>query len=187
MKIAASSVRPNIILDYQGRLWRVSRVELVKPGKGGAFAQIEMKDIEAGTKLNERFRAEDKVDEVELETRKMAYSYEENGMLVFMDNVSYEQISVPLEFLEQQAGYLLPSTEVQAKLYNERLVSIELPPNVVLRVIEADPVVKGQSATSSYKHAKLETGLDMLVPQFVGVGDRVKVNTGSGEYVERAG
>ncbi|MDP1707597.1 MAG: elongation factor P [Gammaproteobacteria bacterium] len=187
MKIAASSVRPNTLLDYQGRLWRVSRVEHVKPGKGGAFAQVEMKDIEAGTKLNERFRAEDKVDEVDLEARKMAYSYEENDVLVFMDNESFEQISVPMEFMGQQVGYLLPSTEVQVRLYNERLVSIELPPNVILQVVEADPVVKGQSATSSYKHAKLETGLNVLVPQFVDVGDRIKVNTGSGEYVERAG
>jgi elongation factor P len=187
MKIAASSIRPNTLLDYQGRLWRVSRVEHVKPGKGGAFAQIEMKDIEAGTKLNERFRAEDKVDEVELEARKMAYSYAENDLLVFMDNESFEQMSVPIEFMEQQVGYLLPSTEVQARLYNERLVFRELPPNVVLQVVEADPVLRGQRATSSYKHAKLETGLNVLVPQFVGVGDRIKVNTGSGEYVERAG
>lgn len=187
MKIAASSIRPNTLLDYQGRLWRVARVEHVKPGKGGAFAQVEMKDIEAGTKLNERFRAEDKVDEVELEARKMAYSYTENDTLIFMDNESFEQISVPAEFLEQQVGYLLPTTEVQARLYNERLVSIELPANVVLEVTEADPVVKGQSATSSYKHAIMETGLKVLVPQFVGVGDRIKINTGSGEYVERAG
>ncbi|MEO6696391.1 MAG: elongation factor P [Gammaproteobacteria bacterium] len=186
MKIAASSIRPNSLLDYQNRLWRVAKVEHVKPGKGGAFAQVEMKDIEAGTKLNERFRAEDKVEEIELETRKMQYSYEDGEMLVFMDNESYEQLSVPREFLTEQSGYLLPNLEIQAKLYNNRLISIELPANVILEIIEADPVVKGQSATSSYKPAKCETGLNILVPQFVNVGDRIKINTGTGEYVERA-
>lgn len=185
MKIAASSLRPNALIDYQGRLWRISKVDHVKPGKGGAFAQVEMKDIEMGTKLNERFRAEDKVDEIELEMRKLTYSYEEGDALVFMDSETFEQTSVPHEFLEQQIGYLLPNTEVQAKLYNERLIFIELPPNVVLKVVEADAVLKGQSANSSYKHAKLETGISVLVPPFVGVGDRIKINTGSGEYVER--
>ncbi|MDO9371622.1 MAG: elongation factor P [Gammaproteobacteria bacterium] len=187
MKIAASALRPNALIDYQGRLWRISKVDHVKPGKGGAFAQVEMKDIEMGTKLNERFRAEDKVDEIELEMRKLTYSYEEGATLVFMDSETFEQTSVPREFLEQQIGYLLPNTEVQAKLYNERLIFIELPSNVVLEVVEADAVLKGQSANSSYKHAKLETGISVLVPPFVGVGDRIKINTGSGEYVERAG
>lgn len=185
MKIGASSLRPTALIDYQGRLWRISKVEHVKPGKGGAFAQVEMKDIEIGTKLNERFRAEDKVDEIELEMRKLTYSYDEGAALVFMDSETFEQISVPRDFLEQQIGYLLPNTEVQAKLYNERLIFIELPANVVLEVVEADAVIKGQSANSSYKPAKLETGISVLVPPFVGVGDRIKINTGSGEYVER--
>ncbi|HWQ94815.1 MAG TPA: elongation factor P [Gammaproteobacteria bacterium] len=186
MKIGASSIRPNTLLDYQKRLWRVIKVDHVKTGRGGAFAQVEMKDIETGTKLNERFRAEDKVDEVELETRKMHYSYEDGDALVFLDNESYEPLSVAREFLENEMGYLLPNTEIQAKLYDNRLISVELPSNVILEIIEADPVVKGQSATSSYKPATLETGLNILVPQFIGVGDRIKINTGTGEYVERA-
>lgn len=186
MKISASSIRPNTLLDYQGKLWRVAKVEHVKTGRGGAFAQVEMKDIEIGTKLNERFRAEDKVEEVELENRKMVYSYDDGDALVFMDNESFEQLSVTRDFLEDRIGYLLPNAEVQAKLYNGKLITIDLPANVVLEVVEADAVVKGQSATSSYKPAKLETGLAVLVPQFVNVGDRVKINTGTGEYVERA-
>lgn len=185
MKIAASSVRPNTLLDYQGQLWRVSKVEHVKPGKGGAFAQLEMKGIESGTKLNERFRAEDKVEEIELETRKMVYSYDDGNALVFMDNETFEQLSVSRELIEERLGYLLLNVEVQAKLYNDKLIAIELPANVVLEVVEADPVVKGQSATSSYKPAKMETGLAILVPQFINVGDRIKINTGTGEYVER--
>lgn len=187
MKIAASAIRPYTLLSYQGKLWRVARVEHVKTGRGGAFAQVEMKDIEAGTKLNERFRAEDKVDEVELETRKMTYSYEDGDALVFMDNETFEQLSVARDFLDDRLGYLLPNIEVQAKFYNDKLVAIDLPANVVLEVIEADAVIKGQSATSSYKPAKMETGLQVLVPPFINVGDRIKINTGSGEYVERAG
>ncbi len=186
MKIAASSIRPNTLIDYQGRLWRVAKVEHVKPGKGGAFAQVEMKDIEAGTKINERFRAEDKVDEIELESRKMQYSYEDGDSLIFMDNESFEQLGVDKNFLEDRIGYLLPNIEVQAKLYNDKLITIDLPANIILEVIEADPAVKGQSVMSSYKPAKLETGLSILVPQFVNVGDRVKVNTNTGDYVERA-
>ncbi len=186
MKIAASAIRPNTLIAYQGKLWRVYKVEHVKPGKGGAFAQVEMKDIEIGTKLNERFRAEDKVDEIGLESRKMQYLYDEGSSVVFMDNDNYEQLSVDRDFLEDKIGYLLPNTEVQAKLYNDKLLAIELPSNVVLEVVEADPVIKGQSATSSYKPAKLETGMSILVPQFIGVGDRIRINTGSGEYVERA-
>lgn len=186
MKIAASSIRPNSLLEYQGKLWRVAKVDHVKPGKGGAFAQVEMKDIEAGTKLNERFRAEDKVDEIELESRKMQYSYDDGNALVFMDNENYEQLNVDRDFLEDKLGYLLPGIEVQTKLHNDKLVAIDLPANVILEVIEADAVVKGQSATSSYKPAKMETGLQVLVPQFVNIGDRIKINTGTGEYVERA-
>lgn len=185
MKIAASAIRPNTLVDFQGRLWRVAKVEHVKPGKGGAFAQVEMKDIESGMKINERFRAEDKVDEIELESRKMQYSYEDGDSLIFMDNETFEQLGVDKDFLDDRIGYLLPNTEVQIKLHNDKLIAVELPANVVLAVVEADPAVKGQSATSSYKPAKLETGLNILVPQFINVGDRVKVNTGSGAYVER--
>lgn len=186
MKIAASSIRPNTLIDYQGRLWRVAKVDHVKPGKGGAFAQVEMKDIESGTKINERFRAEDKVDEIELENRKMQYSYDDGDSLIFMDNVNFEQLGVGKDFLEDRIGYLLPNIEVQAKLYNDKLIAIDLPANIILEVVEADPAIKAQSATSSYKPAKLETGLTLLVPQFINVGDRVKVNTLTGDYVERA-
>lgn len=186
MKIAASSIRPNTLIEYQGRLWRVAKVEHVKPGKGGAFAQVEMKDIESGTKINERFRAEDKVDEIELEMRKMQYSYDDGDSLIFMDNENFEQLGVDRDFLEDRIGYLTPNIEVQAKLHNDKLITIDLPANIILEVIEADPAIKSQSATSSYKPAKLETGLSILVPQFINVGDRVKINTGTGDYVERA-
>ena len=135
MKIAASAIRPNTLIAYQGKLWRVYKVEHVKPGKGGAFAQVEMKDIEIGTKLNERFRAEDKVDEIGLESRKMQYLYDEGSSVVFMDNDNYEQLSVDRDFLEDKIGYLLPNTEVQAKLYNDKLLAIELPSYVVLEVV----------------------------------------------------
>ncbi|MEO5703053.1 MAG: elongation factor P [Gammaproteobacteria bacterium] len=186
MKISASSIRPNTLIEYQARLWRVAKVEHVKPGKGGAFAQVEMKDIESGTKINERFRAEDKVDEIELESRKMQYSYEDGDSLIFMDNESFEQLGVDRDFLEDRIGYLMPNIEVQAKLHNDKLIAIDLPANIILQVVEADPAIKSQSATSSYKPAKLETGMSILVPQFINVGDRIKINTGTGDYVERA-
>lgn len=186
MKISAFEIRVGSLLEYQGKLWRVLKKNHVKPGKGGAFVQAELKDITGGTKLNERFRSVDTVEKAHVEPRQMQYLYSESDALVFMDNETFEQMHIPREDLEDQLGFLLPNTEVQVNFHNDIPIGIDLPANVVLEVVDTEGVVKGQTATSSGKPAELETGLKITVPPFVNVGDKVKVNTDSGEYVERA-
>jgi elongation factor P len=186
MKISASEVRVGNLIEYQKKLWRVLKKSHVKPGKGGAFAQLELKEINQGTKLNERFRSEDKLEKAHVEVRQMQYLYQDGDHLVFMDLETYEQLSMPAEDLQDQIGYLLPNTEVQINFHNETPIGFELPPNVVLEVVDTEAVVKGQTASGSGKPAILETGIRVIVPTFVNVGDRIKVNTETGEYVERA-
>lgn len=186
MKISAFEIKIGNLIEYQNRLWRVLKKNHVKPGKGGAFVQIEMKEHGAGTKLNERFRSEDKVEKAHVEPRQMQFLYREGQDYVFMDHVTFEQLHLPSEDLEAQAGYLLPNIDVQINFYNDSPIGIELPQSVVLKVIDTEGVVKGQTAASSGKPAELETGIRVSVPSFVNIGDNVKINTDTGEYIERA-
>ncbi len=186
MKISAFDIRVGNLIEHQGKLWRVLKKNHVKPGKGGAFVQVELKEVSVGTKLNERFRSADTVEKAHVEARKMQYLYAEGTGLVFMDNESFEQLTIPAEDLEDQMGYLLPNTEVQINVHNDNPIGIELPATVVMEVVDTEAVVKGQTASGSAKPAELETGLRVNVPTFVTVGDKVKVNTDTGEYVERA-
>lgn len=186
MKISAVDIRVGSLIEHQGKLWRVLKKNHVKPGKGGAFVQAELKEISVGTKLNERFRSSESVEKVHVEPRQMQYLYAETDDLVFMDNETFEQMTIPKSDMEDQLGFLLPNTELQINFYNENPIGIELPANVVLEVVDTESVVKGQTATGSGKPAELETGLRITVPPFISVGDKVKVNTESGEYVERS-
>lgn len=186
MKISAFEARVGNLIEYQGKLWRVHKKNHVKPGKGGAFVQMEMKCIGDGTKLNERFRSEDKVEKAHVGPRQMQYLYSEGTSYIFMDNESFEQLTMAAEDLEDQVPYLLPNTEVQINFHNDSPIGVELPANVVLEVTETEAVVKGQTAASGGKPATLETGLKVTVPQFINAGEKVKVNTDTGEYVERA-
>lgn len=186
MKISAYEARVGNLIEYQGKLWRVHKKNHVKPGKGGAFVQMEMKSIGDGTKLNERFRSEDKVEKAHVEPRQMQYLYSEGDSYIFMDNESFEQLTMSAEDLEDQVPYLLPNTDVQINFHNDSPIGVELPANVILEVTETEAVVKGQTAASGGKPAVLETGLKVTVPQFVNAGEKVKVNTDTGEYVERA-
>jgi elongation factor P len=186
MKISAFDVRVGNLVEYQHKLWRVHKKNHVKPGKGGAFVQLEMKEINDGTKLNERFRSDDKLEKAHVEPRSMQYLYADGESYVFMDTTTYEQLTLETGDLGEQAGYLLPETEVQVTFYNDNPIGVELPATVVMRVVDTEPVVKGQTASGSGKPADLETGLRVIVPTFVNVGDRVRVNTETGEYVERA-
>lgn len=147
---------------------------------------MEMKSIGDGTKLNERFRSEDKVEKAHVEPRQMQYLYSEGDSYIFMDNESFEQLTMSAEDLEDQVPYLLPNTDVQINFHNDSPIGVELPANVILEVTETEAVVKGQTAASGGKPAVLETGLKVTVPQFVNAGEKVKVNTDTGEYVERA-
>ncbi len=186
MKISAFEARVGNLIEYQGKLWRVHKKNHVKPGKGGAFVQMEMKSIGDGTKLNERFRSEDKVEKAHVEPRQMQYLYSEGDSYIFMDSESFEQLTMAAEDLEDQVPYLLPNTDVQINFHNDSPIGVELPANVILEVTETEGVVKGQTAASGGKPAVLETGLKVTVPQFVNAGEKVKVNTDTGEYVERA-
>ena len=186
MKISAFEVRVGSLLEHNGKLWRVLKKQHVKPGKGGAFVQLEMKELSAGTKLNERFRSEDKVEKPHVEVHPMQYLYLDGGSYVFMDSNTYEQINIPAEDLEEQVKYLLPNTDVQVTFHNESPIGLDLPSNVVLEVTETDAAIKGQTAAGGGKPATLETGLVVTVPTFINIGDKLKINTDTGEYVERA-
>ncbi len=186
MKISTSEVRVGALLEYRDKLWRVLRKNHVKPGKGGAFVQLEMKCISDGVKLNERFRSEDKIEKARVEPRRMQYLYADGASHVFMDVETYEQISLSTEDFEAQAPFLLANTEVHINFHNDTPIGIELPAAVVLRVTETEGVVKGQTASGSGKPATLETGHKVTVPTFVNIGEKIKVNTDTGAYMERA-
>ena len=187
MKINANTIKPGMILEYQKGLWTVVKTEHVKPGKGGAFAQVEMKNLVTGTKLNERFRSDDTVERVTLEQRDHSYLYEDGDMLVFMDTANYEQISLSKEWVgEDQVQYLHDGMEVIIEFHEEKPIGMSLPDTVVLEVIETEPTVKGQTASSSYKPAKASNGMRIMIPPFMGVGERILVSTETGEYVRRA-
>ena len=186
MKISASDVRIGNLVEYQGKLWRILKKSHVKPGKGGAFAQLEMKAISDNTKLNERFRSEDKLEKAHVEPRQMQYLYPDGQDFVFMDLETFEQMSIANDDLTGQADLLLPNEEVQINFYNEQPIGIELPASVVMKVEETETVVKGQTAAGSGKPAIVETGLRVIVPPFVNTGDKIRINTDTGEYMERA-
>lgn len=185
-KISANEIRLGGLIEHKGNLWRVLKKSHVKPGKGGAFVQCELKDIINGTKLNERFRSTDKIEKPHVEPRKMQYLYAEGDDHIFMDTENYEQLTLNAEDIIEQAGYLLPNTDVQIIFYDETPIGLELPANVVLTVADTETVVKGQTAASGGKPATMETGIRIIVPTFVNIGEKVKVNTETGEYVERA-
>ncbi|MEW6689922.1 MAG: elongation factor P [Pseudomonadota bacterium] len=186
-KVEAVEIRPGNLLEWNKRVWRVLKSYHVHVGgRGGAFMQVEMKDIESGTKTNQRFRTEDKVERAFVEPREMTFSYQDGENYVFMDKESYEELRLPADFLEGQSGYLLPNADVQINFYNERPIGLELPPTVVLTVKETEPGIKNATATNTFKAAKTETGLVVQVPPFIAQGEKIKVSTNDGSYMERA-
>jgi elongation factor P len=182
-KVEAVEIRPGQLLEWDKRVWRVLKSYHVHVGgRGGAFMQVEMKDIEA----NQRFRTEDKVERAFVDPRDMQFLYQDGDSYVFMDKENFEQLSLPADFLEGQAGYLLPNTDVQINFYNNRAIGVELPPSVVLTVVDTEPGIKHSTATTSFKPARLETGITVQVPPFVTTGEKIKVDTAEGTYMERA-
>lgn len=186
MKISGVDIRPGMVLDYQNKLWRVAKIQHTQPGKGGAYMQVEMKCITDGTKLNERFRSADTVEKASLEGRPMQYLFADGDNLTFMDNTSYEQIVISSDLLGDQMIWLSENMEVQIEFYGEDPVSVSVPEKMEFEVVEADAVVKGQTASSSYKPAKLSNGARILVPPYLAAGERVIVNTTDGSFVGRA-
>jgi elongation factor P len=186
MKINGNEIRPGNIIQHKGALWVTVKTQHVKPGKGPAYAQVEFKNAIDGTKLNERFRSSETVERVRLEQKDYQFLFHEGDMLVFMDMDTYDQISIRREFLEERAAFLQDGMQVTVESHEGTPIAITLPDQVTLQVVEADAVVKGQTAASSYKPAKLENGVRILVPPFVGVGERVVVDTNELTYVRRA-
>jgi elongation factor P len=186
-KVEAVEIRVGNLLEWDKRVWRVLKSHHVHVGgRGGAFMQVEMKDIEAGTKTNQRFRTEDKVERAFVDPREMQYLYHDGDSFVFMDQQNYEQLQLSAEFLEGQEGYLLPNTEVQVNFYDGRPIGIELPPSVVLTVVETEPAIKNATATNMFKAATMDTGILVQVPPFISKGEKIKVSTNDGSYMERA-
>ncbi len=186
-KVLATEIRVGHLLEWEKRIWRVLKSYHVHVGgRGGAFMQVEMKDIESGTKANQRIRTEEKVERVFVEPREMQYLYNDARGYVFMDKENYEQLTLSEDMLEGQSGYLLPNSDVRVVFYNDRPIGVELPPSVVLTVTETDPNIRNATVTTSFKPAKTETGLIVQVPPFVNSGEKIKVNTDDGAYMERA-
>ena len=185
-KINGNEIRPGNVLEHQNGLWVAVKVEHVKPGKGGAFAQVELRNLRTGTKLNERFRSADKVERVRLEQKDQQFLYENDGMLVFMDMDSFEQIELPAEILGERRPFLQDGMTVQIEYHEDEALSAALPQKVTCKVVETEPVVKGQTAANSFKPAVLDNGVRVMVPPFVGPDEEIVVNTETFEYVERA-
>ncbi len=185
-KINGNEIRPSHVLEHNGGLWAAVKVDHVKPGKGGAFAQVELRNLRNGSKLNERFRSADKVERVRLEQKDQQFIYENDGMLVFMDIVTYEQIELPAELLGDRRPFLQDGMTIVVEFHDEEALNATVPQKVICTIVETEPVVKGQTAANSFKPAILDNGVKVMVPPFVGQDEKIVVNTETMEYSERA-
>ncbi len=186
MKQQANLIRAGQVIEHDGRRWTVLKQQIITPGKGGAFIQVEMRDLRSGNKTNERWRTADTVERLLTEEKEYTYSYTDGRNLVLMDPETFEQTMIPVDLLGNSAPFLQDNMQVTVDLVEGDPVAVHLPPSVVLEVVEADPVVRGQTAASSYKPAKLSNGVKTMVPPFVETGERIVVKTEDGSYVERA-
>ena len=185
-KINGNEIKPGMIIEYDGGLWAVVKANYVKPGKGGAFAQVELKNLRDGRKLNERFRSEDKIDEVRLENKDQQFLYETDGRLVFMDGETFEQVELDAELLGDRRPFLQDGMTATVQYYGEEALSVQIPQKVICRVVETEPVVKGQTAANSFKPAILDNGVRIMIPPFIGPDEDIVVHTEFMEYSERA-
>ena len=186
MKISGVDIRPGNILEYEGGIWKVAKIQHTQPGKGGAYMQVEMKNLQDGRKTNVRFRSADTIERVRLDQKEFQYIYTDGDALVFMDKDTYEQINLPTDLLGDAAAFLQDGMDVVMELYDEEPISVQLPDTVEALIVEADAVVKGQTASSSYKPALLENGVRVMVPPHIGAGTRIVVDVYAQEYVRRA-
>ena len=185
MKINAGEIRVGMLLEYKKDLWQVLKTQHVKPGKGGAFAQIEMKSVGKNTKLNERFRSSETVEKASLDETKFNYLYKDENNYFFMDPKNFEQIEIKKKIVGEQGKFLTEDLEVSVSFYDEKPISVELPTQVKCKIKRTDATLKGQTVSSSYKPAKLENGLNIQVPPFIEPGDEVIVDTRNLEYVKK--
>ena len=186
MLIQATQLRPGMIVEYNRELYRIMTITHITPGNWRGMVQTKLRNVKTGSQTENRFRSEDRVERVILNQSKMQFLYQDGDSFVFMDQENYEQLSLSAEFLEGQAGYLLPNTDVQINFYNGRAIGVELPPSVVLTVEDTEPGIKNSTATNSFKPARMETGITVQVPPFINKGEKIKIDTAEGTYMERA-
>ncbi len=186
MRINGNSIRPGMVVEHKGGLWRAVRIKHTQPGKGGAYLQVELKNLRDGSKLNERFRSSQQVERVRLEQKRHQFLYADGDMYTFMDSETYEQISLTADLIGDGAVYLQDGMEVRIEFTETTPLGLQVPDSVALEVVETEAVVKGQTAASSNKPAVLENGVRIMVPPFIATGDRVMVNTAENTYQKRA-
>ena len=185
MKINAGEIRVGMLLEYKNDLWQVLKTQHVKPGKGGAFAQVEIKSLNKNTKLNERFRSSETVEKASLEETTFNYLYSDEANYFFMDPKTFEQIEIKKETIGDKGKLLTENLQVSVSFYNENPLSIELPNQVQCKIETTDAALKGQTVSSSYKPATLDNGLNIQVPPFIEVGDQILVDTRNLEYIKK--
>lgn len=186
MKINGNEIRPGNVIEHQDTIWAAVKVQAVKPGKGPAYAQVELKNLIDGRKLNQRFRSAETVERIRLEQKDYQYLYDQGDMLVFMDTETYEQLELQAEFVGERKAFLQENMEVTVESHDGKPIGISLPDQVTLEVVEADAVVKGQTASSSYKPAVMDNGVKVMVPPFITAGERIVVDTNELTYLRRA-
>jgi elongation factor P len=185
-KINGNEIRPGYVIEHNDGLWLAVKTDHVKPGKGGAFAQVELRNLRNGSKLNERFRSADKVERARLEQKDQQFLYENDGMLVFMDTETYEQVELPTEILGDRRPFLQDGMTITVEFYETEALSARVPQKVICKIAETEPIVKGQTAANSFKPAVLDNGVKVMVPPFVGQDEMIVINTDTMEYSERA-
>ena len=186
MKINGNEIRPGNVIRHKDNIWVAVKISHVKPGKGGAFAQVELKKATDGTKLNERFRSSETVERLRLDSKRYQFLYLDDNQAHFMDQENYEQIQISLNKLEDKLAFLQEGIELEIESYEDEPINIVFPENISLEVSETEPTVKGQTAASSYKPAQLENGLRVMVPPFIQVGEKIIINTNDLSYVKRS-
>jgi len=186
MKINGNAIRPGNVIEHDGGLWVAVRIQHTQPGKGGAYLQVELKNLRDGRKLNERFRSAETVEKVRLDQKDYQFLYAADGKFTFMDGETYEQVEIDGSMVGEQSVFLQDGMQVVVESYEGETLSVVLPEHVTLEIVETEPVVKGQTASSSYKPAKMDNGIRVMVPPFINSGDRIVVATEDSSYVRRA-
>ncbi len=185
MKILGNEIKPGMIIEHKNDLWSVLKAKHVKPGKGGAFNQLELKSVKKGTKLNERFRSSDTVERAILDEKKFNFLYEDENNCHFMDQTNFEQIQINKTLLGEKNKFLKENMEVNVQFYDDKALSVDLPSSIELKIETTDAAIKGQTASSSYKPATLENGINIMVPPFINSGDNILLDTRTLEYVKK--
>lgn len=186
MKINGNAIRPGNVIEHKGGLWVAVKIQHTQPGKGGAYLQVELKNLRDGTKLNERFRSSETVERARLEQKDHQFLFEDGDLLNFMDTDSYEQVAISKELVGEKAQFLQDGMQLEIEFYEDEPLNVLLPEHITLEITETEPTVKGQTAASSYKPAILENGMRIMVPPFCSSGEKIVVNTETSEYAKRA-